>query len=555
MAVMHPMDLENYESTATEREMYYAFRDQLPEKMQVFYSIRWFETGADNKRVDSECDFLIFDPSFGYITVEVKGGTGIIIEDGSWYLLEDYDGVTGSRRELKQSPYKQAELSMRHFYNYFVEEFNHTFRGVYGCAVAFPRYAIDESLGHEAPEEITIDLSDMGNLRQKVNEIFHYWRNRRNITIPFSSEQRQRFISSINKRISLSAAAGALIPIKEKQFEKINYLQESILDILFHYHQVQIIGGAGTGKTYIGIKKAVRDSKAGKKVLILCCNADLANNIRMLLPENRNIRCMDYSGLMKEILGEEYDHAPVNVNGCHCCFDLLGEKDGIEKYDSIIVDEAQDFDVDMGLSVRFLLGNDKDSDLYVFYDENQNVFAQNFENAFAIEYPPFVLRYNIRNTGNIYNYATGRTNLGLDTIANTLLGVEPEIQNYKNKNQTLNALTGIVNRLTKREYVSTRSIVVLSDVPYEESLLNTETRIGAFDISFKPLREISDSEICFKTTDEFKGLEADIVIYLKNGYEQPVVDSVERCREYVALTRARYYLYILNTKKGAAPHG
>ena len=32
MAVMHPADLENYECTATEREMYEAFRDQLPPK-------------------------------------------------------------------------------------------------------------------------------------------------------------------------------------------------------------------------------------------------------------------------------------------------------------------------------------------------------------------------------------------------------------------------------------------------------------------------------------------------------------------------------------------
>ena len=35
MAVMHPADLENYECTTTEREMYEAFRDQLPEKYQV----------------------------------------------------------------------------------------------------------------------------------------------------------------------------------------------------------------------------------------------------------------------------------------------------------------------------------------------------------------------------------------------------------------------------------------------------------------------------------------------------------------------------------------
>ena len=117
MAVMYPTDLENYNCTDTEREMYEAFRDQLPQRYQVFYSIRWFETNEENKRVDSECDFLVFDPSFGFLTIEVKGGIGIEIENGRWYLSEYSDRYVQSRRELKCSPYEQAEKSMRHFYN------------------------------------------------------------------------------------------------------------------------------------------------------------------------------------------------------------------------------------------------------------------------------------------------------------------------------------------------------------------------------------------------------------------------------------------------------
>lgn len=42
-------------------------------------------------------------------------------------------------------------------------------------------------------------------------------------------------------------------------------MQESILDVLSHYHQVRILGGAGTGKTFIAMKKAVRDIVSGKK--------------------------------------------------------------------------------------------------------------------------------------------------------------------------------------------------------------------------------------------------------------------------------------------------
>ena len=547
MAVMHPVDIENYDYTPTEKEMYYALKEQLPDKYQVFYSVRWFET-VDNKRIDSESDFLVFDPSFGFITIEVKGGTGITVEDGTWTLIEDYGPSNSSSRVLKCSPYEQAEKSMRHFRNYFVSEFNQNYNGVYGFAVAFPRYAITDQLAQEAPPETTIDLNDMTSLREKINRIFHYWKNKRNISIPFSAEQRTRFITAINKQISMSAAAGALIPIKEKEFSKINFVQDSILDCLHNYKQAQIVGGAGTGKTFIGIKKAVRDALDGKKVLFTCCNEELAAFVQTRLCQYVSITVCTYNQLMRELLGAQYDLLPTNANGNKNCFELMDQIEADKKYDSIIVDEAQDFDIDMGFAIRSLLRDEGNSSLYVFYDKNQNVFEMDFENAFAIDAPPYVLRYNIRNTGSIYKCAVERTNLGHDTVANSIVGVHPEIHNYSKPSQAIKALSLIVNRLVQKEFVSPQSIVIVSDTPYANSILAGEERIGAFDLVFKHYKDVTGTEICFKTAEEFKGLEANNVIYLTHEFTNLPASSVDSRKDYVALTRARYYLYVLNTK-------
>ena len=548
MAIMHPIDIENYTYTQTEKEMYNALKTQLPDKYQVFYSVRWFETNEENKRVDSESDFIVFDPSFGFITIEVKGGTGIEVDGNNWILYENYGDGNDGKRELKCSPYEQAEKSMRHFHKYFEEEFNQRFNGVYGFAVAFPRYAIDNQLSQDGPLDITIDVNDMPNLRDKINKIFHYWKNKKNINIPFSAEQRSRFINVINKRISLSAAAGSLIPIKEKEFSKIDFVQETILDCLRNYKQVQIVGGAGTGKTFIGIKKAIRDCLDDKKVLFVCCNKELSKFIKNKISDNYNIDTCTYEELMLRLLGEKYLQSPINENGNRACFDMLEDISYDDKYDSIIVDEAQDFDVDMGLSIRSLLRDDVNSNLYVFYDKNQNIFELPYENAFAISAPPYVLRYNIRNTGCIYRCAVDRTNLGTDTIANNIVGVEPEVQNYNKVNNTIKSLTNIVNRLVQKEYVNTKSIIIVSDVAFENSVLSNEKKIGAYDIVFDSFNEINENQICFKTVEEFKGLEADIVIYLMHDYENIPASSVNNRKEYVAITRARYYLYILNTK-------
>ena len=290
MAIMHPTNITKRKHVSSEEKFFNACRDQLSDKYHVFFSVRWYSE-ENGKRIDSECDFLVFDPSFGFLTIEVKGGIGIEIENGKWFLNEYSDSYTQSRRELKCSPYEQAEKSMRHFYNYFADEFHQSFNGVYGFAVAFPRYTINSALSADAPMELTIDIGDMQNLGKRINEIFHYWRNRRNINIPFSPDQKTRFINTINKRIALSAAAGALIQIKEKEFSKIDFMQDAILDVLYHYHQVRILGGAGTGKTFIAIKKAIRDIKAGKNVLFLCCNEELSVFVKDKLNSKRCRNC------------------------------------------------------------------------------------------------------------------------------------------------------------------------------------------------------------------------------------------------------------------------
>lgn len=539
---MYPADIENYNYTPSEKYMYEAFRDQLPGKYHVFYSVRWFEM-EEGKRVDSESDFIIFDPSFGYITVEVKGGKNIVQDGATWFLVDNNKGEE-STRQLKCSPYEQAEKSMRHFYNYFHEEFHQSFNGAYGFAVAFPWYSSEKIISSSSPREVTIDMTDLSNLQQKINTIFHYWKNKRNLFVPFSSEQRQRFISLINKRISLSAAAGALIPIKEKEFIKINAIQDSILDAVHNFRELRFVGGAGTGKTYIGAKKALREVANGKKVLFTCCSQALTEYVNAeIFHNNSNIICLNYDLLMRKMLGSKYDGI---IQAEEEFFDYMGNISEEQKFDCIIVDEAQDFDVDMGLSIRTLLRQEYTS-FYVFFDENQNVFSMDFENSFAIEYPPVILRYNIRNTGRIYENAIEHTGLGRETKANTLLGVKPEYSDYKNVGQCKKALTNIVNHLTQKECVLPKSIVLLSNYSYDKSILSGEEYVGAFKIDkSESLCIISSDEIRFSTVKNFKGMEADIVIYINHIEKNKPLEVEQLCEEYVALTRPRYYLYVLN---------
>ena len=302
---------------------------------------------------------------------------------------------------------------------------------------------------------------------------------------------------------------------------------------------MQIVGGAGTGKTYMAMKKIQRECYSGRKVLYLCKNEELARFVNGSLTETQ-AECYDFEQFMKRILEKE------NLDSVSL-FDEVMEC-GHVRYDAIVVDEAQDFSVDEALALRLLLKDENNSVLYVFLDENQNLFNVNFDSAFSIDTPPYILRYNIRNTGEIYKYATDETGLGIETKANTLLGVTPEITKTKNRVQTLSTVAAILKRLVQKECVDAKSIVILSDLEYTQSAFANELQVGKYSIQSGAATNKSD-EILFRSIADYKGLESDVVIYVKSPQHKRIDERAKKKEDYVAYTRARYYLYIVEQEK------
>ena len=536
MAIMHPSDITKKNHVKSEEKFFNALRDQLSDRYHAFFSVRWYSEDENGQREDSECDFLVFNPDYGFLCIEVKGGRGICVdENGDWFLKQ-----TGDDRKLKQSPYLQAEKSMRFFKKYYEDELETFFPGIYGSAVAFPNYNITSPLTVDSPLALTIDLDDMGNLARRIVEIFRYFNvNKSGKSSFMAPDSQKKFINLINKRIALSIAAGALIEEKERELVEINYTQNVVIDLLANYPRAFIVGGAGTGKTWIGIKKIRQCILSGKDALYLCCNRVLANVVRTHIgSEKASVYCMD--DFAKDILGEKVENAKI-VNGCKEYSELISKVDNIGKFDLVVVDEAQDFTEDWAFCAN-LLTNDN-GELYVFYDESQNVFSRHFGDKFYIDAAPYVLRYNIRNTSNIYQYTQDRTCLGLDTLINQIEGVEPDIRTISRKQQVLAFIDSTVNKLVNKEGVAADKITILCNRQKKESILGDVEWVGGYRISEELL---STGTIKFSTVEEFKGLESDIIIYINYTYKnEPITDDV-RSIQYTALTRARFYLYVID---------
>lgn len=539
MAIMHPSDITKRKHVKSEEDFYNACRDQLSDKYHVFFSVRWYSE-ENGKRIDSECDFLIFNPDYGFLCIECKGGKGIYVDDdGTWYL-EEYD----EDRKLRCSPYKQAEESMRFFKRYYEDELETAYPGVYGNAVAFPKFAISSPLTVESPLALTIDIEGMENLQTRIIEIFRYFNVKRGSRASFMAPDAQKkFISLINKRVALSVAAGALIEDKKRELAEINQTQDVVIDFLAHYPRAFIIGGAGTGKTWIGIKKIKRCLLSGKRPLYLCYNSTLAARVKTRIGEDgADVYSIDE--LAEFILGDVCKDIPL-TNGCKEYADLLGNLPALQQYDLVVVDEAQDFTEDWAYCANLLVK--ENGSLYVFYDENQNVFSRDFGDKFFIDEEPFVLRYNIRNTSNIYQYTLDRTTLGTDTLVNQIEGVEPDVRKITRKQAVISFVDSVVNKLVNKEGVSPEKIAILSNLELDQSVLSNVRYVGGYPLS--SLIETTPNSVVFASVEDFKGLESDIVIFINHTYKQETITDDVRAIQYTALTRARFYLYVIDYER------
>jgi len=518
---MFPKSISDYMATDSEKIMYHELKTQLPDSFDVFYSVNWtsYENGS---LIKSEADFLVASPDYGFLCLEVKGGTGVRIEDNIWYVADYIHG----ERKLNRSPYDQAEKSMYYFHKSFSSRYNTKYQGIFGAGVAFPFYPIQDNITLENRHRgCTIDSNDVNNLYDRIKKMFRLWGGSSFGRRIYSRSQHEAFLQLVRERVAISAAAGALIKYKEQQLGVINRVQDNYIYFLSNSYQFYIRGGAGTGKTWIAMKMATAAAVDNKKVLFLCTSVRLADKIRAFIGDN--VKVADVKSLFLSII-KNFSY----FNGPYYEGILENLKVDHPKYDAIFVDEAQDFTEEWAQVVRRLLRDQNKSRFGIFYDDVQLLRENSFSNGFGIEALPFLLRENIRNTANIYNWTSEKTKLGRDVIANPVEGPTPQTEILLEKGQLTARLESLLKQYLVEEHLSNQSIIVLTDdINYLLDLYSS----GIAKWQLIHGETMNENEISIYTVEEFKGLEADMVVYIRTLLTSENMN-------YVAYTRAKYYL-------------
>ena len=565
MSKIYPNEFNGKKS---EKIPYEKFKNLKENELIIYYSRNYIYRTFHNTLSDGEiADFFVIHPKKGIIFIECK--KGIISydrESGLWFT---------NNQQLKKDPIQQAMEHRRKFLKKIKDETTININIPTTHAVLFFETPKPEML----KKEFRFDIKpEMMMWREQFQDLDN------SISKIFDLQESKNFINQqdLNKIHTLFMGQDLKNPLKNilnasesDQNLRLSENQEQILSAMFDMFnkKIAIRGLAGTGKTILLAQRAVDVVNERKRVLILTKTKPLNKFLKLLtkISDNRlTITHVDYfvRSVCKKY-NEPYSH-PRDAEDTdqhfeqynpNICLDMF-EKYPEEKYDLILVDEAQDFYKDWYEALCF--AKKDDGQIVFFYDPFQEQINDSMISSLetAEDVTKYPLKINFRNTFEINNLLQKLiknfypdSKLFYDKpIENH--GEKPQLLEVNDRNDQITKVTEIINKLVNKEKVVPRDIAVIYDgsikAPSKNDLsITTEIKKNGFDVisaedySEPYINKSKENCITLDSIRRFKGLEKTVIIV--TNLEEITKETVKNL--YTGLSRARAHLVIISNKK------
>jgi hypothetical protein len=508
-----------------ERAVWEALRDQLPDDAVLFHGLRLQE-----RQHEYEADLVILLPGTGWAVIEVKGGDvrrqdGVWEQrqKGIWHRIDPVGQAQNCRHVLQRSLARYASQA------------EHS-RAVH--LVALPDR--DAGGGFEAPElprALLIDRQDLKHVVQRLRQALEVHGGG---SAPLSESGAVEMTHLLTGPNLAAADIFAFQAEHEERVRQMTQDQTRILGLFVNQHRVAIVGGAGSGKTWLALEQTRRLARDGQSVALVCYSRGLARFLQGVTAEWMPRERPSYVGLFHELpvkwgapQGREDDSTWFEEELPALLGDLAVDRPEQDRFDSIVVDEGQDFSASWWPPTLLALKDRDAGGLYVFLDEGQRVFDR--PGTAPIELAPFPLDSNIRNTKRI---AQVFGSLGVQQ--SKYEGLEgPPVRFIACKSEdAVDAADTEVERLTQVQGWPPGSVALLTTKHRHPVQIEMVEGVGVdayWDDFF------AGEDVFYGHVLGFKGLERPVVVLAVNGFRE-----VSRAREmlYVGLSRARTQLVV-----------
>lgn len=549
MAKMYPnrlrSDILENPGRRAERNVFNALR-LLPESYTIYYSTHWITDPTRTGMHEGEADFIITHPQMGILIMEVKGGT--IHYDASmdrWYTRPI---LGGNPIELKYSPLDQASRSHRNLLDQLKKRMNDPLlRLNVGHIVCFPDTFVptDQRIKSDLPREAMLDSEDITNIEKSIPRVFRNYFGKNLESGAPGDEVLQVVEALFANSFELSTPLGIKIERQDEKLIELTEQQFRLLSFLGDRKKAAIKGCAGSGKTMLAVHKAQRFAKAGMRVLLVCFNKALAEDLSIRLKGTNNLEVFHFHGLCMFAARQTGFNLPAHTPDNPSYFTTLlpqalmhaSSRIG-QIYDAIVVDEGQDFIENYWIALSGLLKDD--GYLYIFYDDNQNLYEGTMNFAGLINEPAFPLTINCRNTRLIHQKVIQFHNQPQELDCPGPDGQSPEMISYKDDAEQRRLASSVLSRLVDQERIDCEDIVILTPRGSERTIFRPGTKLGNFTLTES--RSNKPYSVQVSTVHGFKGLERRVVILTEIDEKSPhKLDIVL----YVGCSRARTHLVVL----------
>lgn len=536
MARMVPFPMLPTDSAA-ERRLYEAFLEQLDDEFVVYHSVDWV-VGGRRGPDEGEADFVITHPVHGLLALEVKGG-GIAFEPATKRWTQT--GHSGTHR-LDEDPFHQAQDAMHSLVRILeAQDGWDRWRPSYGFGVAFPDGRYRRAAHPGAPAEVVIDADDLERLSERVPQVMRHW------TRPgrrFGAEGMEAVATALGFRVEIRLPLRLSFDEEDKKIVELTDDQAWILAFVLHRNRAAVTGPAGSGKTLLAISIAKQLAAAEHRTLLTCFNRRLGDHLRDSTKDVPGIDAAHFHEVCVQMAAEANVDLPAEDAGPgsayfeHALPEALAEAAARlgPRYDAIVVDEAQDFR-EWWWPALLTLHVDPDAGrLFVFADDNQNLYGGRLPVAEEDLVGPIPL--NLRNTKRIGEFVSVFYRGSQKPVARGPEGRPVEILGYENDADLAHLLAVVLRNLVEEEQVPIQDIAVLTPSGDEKSRLRARGRVDGFRLS----GSVEAGAVLATSVHAFKGLERPVIILAELG-DKHLEDLGQYL--YVGGSRARNHLIVL----------
>lgn len=505
-----------------ERAVWEALQSHLPQEAALFYS-RWIVEDAR----EHEVDLLVAWPGVGMAAIEVKGGHVSRDDQDRWWSSRGSD-----RREIAH-PLVQASDARHALQRWLARNAAGLRRVRMQHLLALPHMAVALSYDPaDCPRRLVIDKDDLQHIDVVVREAIE----RGDGFEPLGNLQLEELIALLTMQ---SPSQSTLLTMAEEHEQRVDQMtrdQAETMRCLGQFSRLAVIGGAGTGKTWMALEQARRLTKDGKRVALLCYSRGLGRFLQRMTSTWR--KPPGYVGLFHDLAldwgappatGDESDYYEQELP------QALGELARLrpveDRFDAVIVDEAQDFGELWWPSLLECLKDPVNGGVFVFMDQGQRIFSRQAEPPISI--PPYVLYENIRNTKRIAqvfgSLAQGQsTYSGIEGPPVRFVQCDPE----EATDRADDAVDALLDDWQPGQ-------IALLTTKHRHNLQREVVDRKGWDAYWDGF--LAADDVFYGHVLGFKGLERPIVVLAVNGFKE-----LDHAREmlYVGLSRARTLLVV-----------